>query len=142
MQPKIVKKSILPWDSQFHSKRIPIRIWGKESGIRFQQAQEFIDFENLSILQKLDFACNPKSSNKWFLFKILKSIQNVFQWKFGRKNRGIRFRNGQEFNDFKKIWILEKSDFACNRKLCKCVVFVKIECEDQFWGQVRIRHPD
>ena len=38
-----------------------------------------------------------------------------------------------------KCEILQKLDFACNRKLCKCVVAVETERVSQFWRQIQVR---
>ena len=38
-----------------------------------------------------------------------------------------------------KCEILQKLDFACNRKLCKCVAAVETERVSQFWRQIQVR---
>ena len=53
----------------------------KKSGIRFQKVHEFMILKKLSILQKLDFACNAKLSKIQFSLKNWNSIQNVFHSK-------------------------------------------------------------
>ena len=56
---KIIKTSILAKNVRLDLKCVSPKIWRKNQGIGFQKGQEFMDFENLTILEKLDFQWVP-----------------------------------------------------------------------------------